>query len=91
LIPAVSVSTAEIFSNPELKRNCAPISINQFLSGKGDNVCQPIVQKLYPEVDQAIKWLGQFSSARMTGTGACVFAPFASEQDAEQILLKKLC
>ncbi len=88
LIPAVSVSTAKIFSNPELKRDCPPISINSFLSGQGSNVCEPIVRALYPEVDQAIKWLNQFSKARMTGTGACVFAPFASEQDARKILSK---
>ncbi|MDX2503710.1 MAG: 4-(cytidine 5'-diphospho)-2-C-methyl-D-erythritol kinase [Gammaproteobacteria bacterium] len=86
LIPPVSISTAEVFSNSELKRNCLPISIDHFLSGEGSNVCEPIVRKLYPEVDSAITWLEQFSKARMTGTGACVFAAFASEQEAQQIL-----
>lgn len=89
LIPSVSVSTAEIFSTPSLKRNCSPISISDYLSGKGTNVCEPIVSRLYPEVAQAIKWLTQFAPARMTGTGACVFAAVASEQEAKQILSKK--
>lgn len=89
LIPAVSVSTAKIFSNPALRRDCSPISINDFLSGQANNVCEAIVRMLYPEVDQAIKWLEQFSSAKMTGTGACVFAPVTSEQEARRILLKK--
>ena len=89
LIPAASVSTAEIFSNPQLKRDCSPISINHFLSGQGDNVCETIVRKLYPEVDQAIRWLDQFSPSRMTGTGACVFAAVKSEQQASYILSKK--
>jgi len=89
LIPAVSVSTASVFSDPQLKRNCPPIKINDFLSGQGSNVCEAIVRELYPEVDQAINWLSQFSQARMTGTGACVFAAVASKQEAKQILSKK--
>ncbi|MCP3852834.1 MAG: 4-(cytidine 5'-diphospho)-2-C-methyl-D-erythritol kinase [Gammaproteobacteria bacterium] len=89
LIPAVSVSTAKIFSNPDLKRNCSPITINDFLSGDGTNVCEPVVRALYSEVDAALQWLGAFSSPRMTGTGACVFAAVASEQEAQAILTKK--
>lgn len=89
LIPAVSVSTAEIFSSPDLKRNCLPISINDFFSGQGENVCESLVREHYPEVDEAITWLGQFSQPRMTGTGACVFAPMKSEQEAKEILTKK--
>ena len=89
LIPSVSVSTAEIFSHSELIRDCQPITINDFLNGEGGNVCEAIVCQLYPEVAQAINWLNQFAPARMTGTGACVFAQVASEQQAKQILAKK--
>ncbi len=89
LIPPVSVSTVEIFSAPSLQRNCTPMDINNFLSGDGSNVCEPVVRELYPEVDQAMHWLDQFAKARMTGTGACVFAPVASKQEAQQILAQK--
>ncbi|MCU7835068.1 MAG: 4-(cytidine 5'-diphospho)-2-C-methyl-D-erythritol kinase [gamma proteobacterium symbiont of Taylorina sp.] len=89
LIPRVSVSTADIFASPVLKRDCIPISIEQFLSGTGNNVCESVVREHYPEVDLAIQWLGQFSQARMTGTGACVFAPFATQAEAQQILSRK--
>ena len=89
LIPEVSVSTADIFSSPLLERNCTPINISQFLSGQGENICEPIVCKLYPEVDDAIQWLRQFSHARMTGTGACVFAPFETQTEALDVLRKK--
>lgn len=89
LVPRVSVSTAEVFSNPHLKRDCVPISRNDFVSGQGNNVCEAIVRKLYPAVDQALSWLNQFSEARMTGTGACVFATFATEQEAQQVLQDK--
>jgi len=89
LIPPVSVATAEIFAHNELTRDCQPITINDFLNGGGSNVCEAIVCQLYPEVAQAINWLNQFAPARMTGTGACVFAKVASEQQAKQILAKK--
>lgn len=86
LVPDVSVSTAAVFANPQLQRDCTPISMHDFLSGRANNVCEAIVRKLYPEVDQALTWLNRFSEARMTGTGACVFAAFATEQDAQQVL-----
>jgi len=89
LIPSVSVSTADVFSSPSLKRNCKPISINDYLSGQGTNVCEPVVCSLYPEVSQAIEWLTQFAEPRMTGTGACVFAAVASEQEGKHILEEK--
>ena len=86
LHPGVHVSTAEVFSSPQLQRDCVPIRIDDFLSGHGDNVCEPVVCALYPEVDQALNWLKQFAPSRMTGTGACVFAALESEQEARQIL-----
>ena len=89
LIPSVAVSTADIFSTPSLQRNCTPMDIKGFLAGDGSNVCEPIVRALYPQVDQAVQWLEQFAKARMTGTGACVFAPLGSEQQARAILAQK--
>lgn len=86
LNPSVSVSTAEIFASPALQRDCSPITIKHFLSGAGKNVCEPVVCELYPQVQQALQWLEQFAPARMTGTGACVFAAVESEQQAQQVL-----
>lgn len=37
-------------------------------------------------VAEHLAWLGRFSSARMTGSGACVFAELSNEADAHQIL-----
>ncbi|MGD8785636.1 MAG: 4-(cytidine 5'-diphospho)-2-C-methyl-D-erythritol kinase [Thioalkalispiraceae bacterium] len=84
LIPKISVSTAKVFANPQLIRNCPAITIRDFLAGLGQNVCEPVVAKLYPEVQAALSALGQFAKARMTGTGACVFAEFDSEEQANQ-------
>jgi 4-diphosphocytidyl-2-C-methyl-D-erythritol kinase len=85
LCPPITVSTAEVFSAPQLRRDCPPITIRDFLAG-GDveNVCEPLVRKRYPEVDAALRDLGAYAPARMTGTGACVFAAFNEEAAARQ-------
>ncbi|HEY6452666.1 MAG TPA: 4-(cytidine 5'-diphospho)-2-C-methyl-D-erythritol kinase [Steroidobacteraceae bacterium] len=89
--PGVAVSTAEIFQAAELTRNSSLITIRAFWSGQTRNVCEPVVRKRYPAVAAALDWLeAQFethshSCARLTGTGACIFASFEHEQDARQI------
>ena len=83
--PGVMVSSAKIFASQELTRNCDAITIRAFLEGLSTNVCQPVACELYPEIQQAIDWLGDYSSARMTGTGACVFAPFDSLERVESV------
>jgi len=86
IIPDCQVSTAEIFSSPELTRNCEPITISRFLSGEGGNVCENVVKQYYPPVADALDWLAQYAKPRMTGTGACVFAGFDSQTKAQQVV-----
>lgn len=86
LVPPVTVSTAEIFSAPELTRDTPPIRIPAFLSGAGGNDCEPVVRARYPVVGQFLDWLNQFGRARLTGTGACVFAAFDTRADAQRVL-----
>jgi len=83
--PDCAISTAEIFSNPELTRNTSPITIARFLEGGARNDCEVIVRKLYPEVDEALTWLSHRGLARMTGTGSCVFIELDSKEQAEEI------
>jgi len=86
LIPPVTVSTAEIFSDSGLRRDCPPITIRDFLaapdSARWDNVCEAPVRARYPEVAAALDALGALAPARLTGTGACVFAAFETETAA---------
>jgi 4-diphosphocytidyl-2-C-methyl-D-erythritol kinase len=84
-IPQVLVSTAEIFSDPELTRDTPPIKVRSLLEGGGRNDCQPVVQKRYPEVHNALILLNKFVPARLTGTGACVFGSFPNQDDADKV------
>jgi 4-diphosphocytidyl-2-C-methyl-D-erythritol kinase len=86
VVPDCHVSTAEIFSSPELTRDCEPIKIAGFLSGEGRNVCEEVVKKRYPAVAKALDWLAKYATPRMTGTGACVFAEFESQHAAQRVM-----
>ena len=74
-----------VFSSPQLRRDCPPITIRDFLAGGSvHNVCEPLVRECYPEVDTVLQDLEAYAPARMTGTGACVFAAFDEETTARQ-------
>ena len=86
LVPQVSVSTAEIFSHPELTRDSLPLKMRPVPEGNSRNDCQPVVEQGYPEVRNALISLGKFTEARMTGTGSCVFGAFPSKAEADKVL-----
>lgn len=85
IAPPVQVSTAEIFSSKELTRNTIPIKIPPFSARQGRNDLEPVVCRHYPDVARCLEWLKRLENttiAAMSGSGACVFAEFATEQEA---------
>lgn len=86
LCPPVQVPTAKIFAAENLTRDTAPIKVPVFPDTLTRNDLQAVVCEMFPEVRLAIDWLAQFGSAKMTGSGACVFAEFNSRQQAESVL-----
>lgn len=85
LVPQVSVSTAEIFSDPLLTRNSKPIKVRPVPKGNSRNDCQPVVEQRYPEVRNALNLLNKFTCARLTGTGSCVFGAFPNKAEADKV------
>jgi 4-diphosphocytidyl-2-C-methyl-D-erythritol kinase len=96
LTPHCHASTARIFGHPELTRNSAPLRIPRFPFTGTRNDCQAAAISLHPEIRQVLDWLDLKAStgrsesegpgARMTGTGASVFASFATREAAAGIL-----
>jgi 4-diphosphocytidyl-2-C-methyl-D-erythritol kinase len=86
LKPNIGVGTAEVFRDPELTRNSAPITIHGFLASGGRNDCLGVVRRRYPEVARALDWLSGFGAARLTGTGACVFLAVHTMERGREIL-----
>lgn len=89
LAPDCTISTRDIFASEGLTRDSIGITVRAFLEEGGKNDCQNVVEKLFPQVKDAVDWLGCFAPARMTGTGACVFAPFATEAEAQRVFAKR--
>ncbi|MFA7239636.1 MAG: 4-(cytidine 5'-diphospho)-2-C-methyl-D-erythritol kinase [Sulfuricellaceae bacterium] len=89
LAPPVSVPTAEIFNAEELTRDTFPIKIAAFSTEQGRNDLEPVVSRRYPQVAACLAWLGQFGDARMTGSGACVFAAFGTEDEARAVFARR--
>ena len=85
LEPQVSVSTREIFGSALTGRSKA-LKIPPFFPGQGRNDLEPAVAARYPEVAAHLEWLRpRCPQARMTGSGACVFAEFGSENEARAL------
>nr|Q479M3.1 RecName: Full=4-diphosphocytidyl-2-C-methyl-D-erythritol kinase; Short=CMK; AltName: Full=4-(cytidine-5'-diphospho)-2-C-methyl-D-erythritol kinase [Dechloromonas aromatica RCB] len=87
LHPAIHVPTAAIFGAPELKRDTPPIRHGEWQPGQGHNDLEAVACAKFPAVAEYLNWLKQHApQAMMTGSGACVFAGFASRREAEAIL-----
>ncbi len=88
--PPVFVSTGLIFQSPELTRSTEPIKMKSYpyfcdsSIQEGKNDLQPVAVSLFPEIQEALNDLGQYGNARMTGSGACVYAYFESEDMARE-------
>ncbi len=86
LAPPVAVSTSGIFAASELTRNSQTIKMSGFSAGFGRNDLEPVVCRRHAEVAVHLEWLRQFGDARLSGSGACVFAEFATEREARSVL-----
>lgn len=84
VVPEQHVSTAEIFNDRDLTRNTTAITIRDFLTGVGHNDCEEVVCRRYPEIAGIMDWLATRYNARMTGTGACVYASFDYGEQARE-------
>jgi len=87
--PNVSISTASVFTDPDLTRNTPKVILNDDIDKLAidlcHNDCQTLVIKKYPEVAKLLAWLVEYAPSRMTGTGACIFSRFETEQEAYRI------
>lgn len=86
LVPPVSVPTSEVFARAELTADTKSITISSFSAGFGRNDLEPVVSRYYPVVAAHLAWLKAFGDARMSGSGACVFAEFPTEAQARAVV-----
>jgi 4-diphosphocytidyl-2-C-methyl-D-erythritol kinase len=86
-MPPAQVSTRAMYASAELTRSMPSAKIDVFSEGYGHNDLERAADAHYPQVREAVLALRRASPlARMTGSGACVFAAFVAERDARQAL-----
>jgi 4-diphosphocytidyl-2-C-methyl-D-erythritol kinase len=99
LVPPVAVPTQAAFAAPELTRNTEALKMEDFsaqLRADFDsavfgtprlhNDLEPVVAARYPAVREHLEWLRARGRARMTGSGACVFAAYAGREEAQRVI-----
>lgn len=101
LQPQAQVPTVEIFRSPDLTRNTNSVKIADFSTGDFSfprehyaNDLEAVAGLQYPAVAEAVRWLRNHAAhasvtARMTGSGACVFAAFASADEAAAVYARR--
>lgn len=84
LEPPLQVPTAAIFGAPDLKRDSLPIEPQAWRPGVGGNDLEAVACARFPSIARHIACLSSLapSPARMSGSGACVFAEFAGREEA---------
>lgn len=92
ITPPCQVVTAKMYAHPDLTRNTTAFRIEALAKdgiennpSKFRNDFESLVRRHYPEVDDAFKWLSNYGQARLSGSGAGVFACFSTREQATEI------
>lgn len=93
LKPDCFISTQLLFSQKTLTRDTKPTKFCGYQDMPSDfgNNFEPVARSLYPEVDEAMQYLDQFGTAKLTGTGACVFTEVTEKMNIDDILKNSPC
>lgn len=83
--PDCSISTQSVFTAADLTRDTPAIRYRDADIENYHNDCQTWVIKHYPEVAKLLSWLIEYAPSQMTGTGACIFSRFSSENEARHV------
>ena len=82
VFPGISISTADVFCHPSLKRNSKPVSLSPGTLRVGRNDCEAVALGMYPELKIIIKDLSVWGQPRMSGTGSTFFLTFDNKNAA---------
>jgi 4-diphosphocytidyl-2-C-methyl-D-erythritol kinase len=82
VFPGFSISTAEVFNHPSLRRDSSLMDLSQAPLQAGRNDCEPAAFEMYPELKNIMFDLRATGHAHMSGTGSTVFLHFDSKKAA---------
>jgi 4-diphosphocytidyl-2-C-methyl-D-erythritol kinase len=82
VFPDLSISTADVFHHPRLKRNSRPLDMSGISLSGGRNDCWPVVMMMYPELEGIVGEMRSYGEPCMSGTGSTFFLTFDSKNAA---------
>ncbi len=92
ITPPCLVSTPKMYAHPQLTRNSPTLRIEALAKDGLENTLsqcrndfEALVRQCYPDVDNALKWLSNYGEARLSGSGASVFACFSTQEQAQRV------
>lgn len=91
IFPGVSISTASIFSDPDLKRDSKPVRFSDLRRMHARNDCQPVVLKRYPQLQSLVNEVSCWGEPRVTGTGSSIFIEMNSKNAADEATRELKC
>ncbi len=82
LFPGVSISTAEVFRHPLLKRDSLPADMSSLSLRPGRNDCEAVALMMHPELKTVVQDLSAWGQPHMSGTGSTFFLSFDDKKTA---------
>lgn len=72
--PNFNISTAELFADADLERNCPPLEKSQIFNIESlGNVFLAVIRKKYPHLENLFQDLPDKNKLRLTGSGSCFY------------------
>jgi len=91
VFPEVSISTADVFRHPSLKRDSKPINLSLASLEPGRNDCELAALEMYPELKGIMQDLRTWGQPYMSGTGSTIFLSFDKKKAAISAASKLKC
>ncbi|MBT8076782.1 MAG: 4-(cytidine 5'-diphospho)-2-C-methyl-D-erythritol kinase [Gammaproteobacteria bacterium] len=82
IFPGLSISTAEVFGHPQLKRDSRPLDMSLAALEPGRNDCENVALQMFPELAELVEHLRSWGTPRMSGTGSTFFLTFDDKKTA---------
>jgi 4-diphosphocytidyl-2-C-methyl-D-erythritol kinase len=82
IFPDFSISTAEVFAHPQLRRDSMPVDMSSTSLTAGRNDCEPAVFEMYPELKDIMQDLRAWGQPHISGTGSTIFLSFIDKKTA---------
>jgi 4-diphosphocytidyl-2-C-methyl-D-erythritol kinase len=82
IFPGISISTAEVFAHPGLKRDSKSLEMSMISLQPGRNDCEAVALGMHPQLNGVVQDLRVWGQPHMSGTGSTFFLPFNDKKAA---------